>query len=58
MKNIYSCVMDVFPLSIKQMKDKLDFFTPIYKDYYINGFHNPDKFQWEQLDKTKELIIF
>jgi len=58
MKNIYSCVMDVFQLSIKQMKDKLDFFTPIYKDYYINGFHNPDKFQWEQLDKTKELIIF
>ena len=58
MKNIYNCVMDVFPLSIKQIKDKMDFFKPKYKDYYINGFKSPDKFSWEELDKTQELIIF
>ena len=58
MKNIYNCVMDVFPLSIKQIKSKMNFLEPMYKDFYVNEYNTPDKFSWESLDKSQELIIF
>ena len=58
MKNIYSCVMDVFPLSLKQMKDKIDFYQPFYRQSYENNYVNIDHLPWEQVDKSKDLIIF
>ena len=58
MKDIYNCVLDVFPLSLKQIKEKMDFYKPIYRQTYENNYLNLTESPWEQLDKTSELIIF
>jgi hypothetical protein len=58
MKNIYSCVMDVFPLSLKQIKEEMNFNQPFYRHSAENNYINLDNVPWEKLDKSQELIIF
>lgn len=58
MKNIYNCVMDVFPLSLKQIKEEMNFLTPFYRHSVENNYVNIDNVPWEKVDKTKDLIIF
>jgi|SaaInl74LU_5_DNA_1037368.scaffolds.fasta_scaffold00233_3 S-adenosylmethionine synthetase len=58
MKYIYTCLMDVFPLSLKDIKKEIDFFKPIYRQSsecdYVNNINLP----WESTNKSKDLIIF
>lgn len=58
MKNIYNCVMDVFPLSLKHIKEKINFYQPFYRQSCEINYVNDDTLPWEKTDKTNELIIF
>ena len=58
MKNIYSCVMDVFPLTLKKMKEDINFFTPIYRHSSEVNYFSDETLPWEDTSKSSELIIF
>jgi len=58
MKYIYSCLMDVFPLSLKEIREELDFYQTIYRHSAESNYFNDSDLPWENTDKSKDLIIF
>lgn len=58
MESIYNCIMDVFPLSLKQIKDKMNFNQSFYRQSCEKNYVNLENVPWEKTDKSKDLIIF
>lgn len=57
-RDIYSCFMDVFPLSLKEIKLEIDFNQTIYKESCLENYFFKDTLPWESTTKAKDLILF